>query len=351
MEDKILQEDLDFIFKMLNLICDESKWDYEEKFDYVMSILLELSTYDSHLIISDLEITCDDEEIDLRDFFEEHRQNKIKTKQKEIDNEKERVKNIEIKLDKFIGYNEIKDNIEFTLKLFKESEKCKLFDINQPKGFILYGEPGTGKTTIARNISKCLGGNFFQANGSDFVEKYVGIGPQRIRNLFQEAREKTPSVIFIDEIDAIGKNRNDELNGEMQNTLNALLAELDGLKSNDDVFVICATNRIDILDSALLRQGRFDEKIEVPLPNFEGRTQLIKFFSEKKPIQNGFDVTELAKITKSFSGSDIEGLFKKASIMALKNNQEEIKLSDIDKAFKIIKNSKPSEKRKAGFAV
>lgn len=236
------------------------------------------------------------------------------------------------------GIGEIKESIQDIINFLKDGEKYKSYGARIPKGIILYGEPGTGKTLLAKAVAKEADVPFFAMSGSDFVQVYVGVGASRIRQLFKKARECGKAVIFIDEIDAIGKSRDNSKNGgsdEKDQTLNALLTEMSGFNESDGIIVMAATNRLDMLDSALLRPGRFDRHIEVPLPDLSAREEIINLYLKNKRTAD-INIHDWAKKTAYFSGAKLESLINESAILACKDNSPYIKETHLDKAFSIV---------------
>lgn len=237
------------------------------------------------------------------------------------------------------GIDELKPDLYRLVDSLKYPAKYKRLGARPTKGLILYGPPGTGKTLIAKAISGEAGVPFFSASGSDFVEKYVGVGAARIRDLFSKARKSSPCIVFIDELDAIGGNRGESNNSERDQTINALLTELDGFTASEGILTICATNRLDILDPALTRPGRFDLKIAVNLPDKQARYQILKLHSTGKKLADEVKIEDLAKKTNGFSGAELENLLNEAALIAATKDQEWITNADIEDAFfKIIMN-------------
>jgi len=234
------------------------------------------------------------------------------------------------------GNEEAKESVSDIIDFMKNPKKYKKYGARMPKGILLYGPPGTGKTLMAKAIAGEIDAEFFAVSGSDFVQMYVGLGAKRVRELFKKAYECERAVIFIDEIDALGKKRNGELgsgNDERDQTLNALLTEMSGFLSKDNVLVIAATNRIDMLDEALLRPGRFDRQIEIGLPCVNARKSIINYYFNERPVSKDVNVDELAKQTVYFSGAMLENLINEASILAAKYEKENIGLEEFDKAY------------------
>ena len=218
------------------------------------------------------------------------------------------------------------------VSFIQSPEKYSRFGARIPRGVLLYGAPGTGKTLLARALAGEAGVPFFAVNGADFVEMYVGVGASRVRSLFQKARKAGKAVIFFDEIDAVGKKR-DNRSDEREQTLNALLSEMSGFRENDGIVVLAATNRADTLDEALLRAGRFDRQIEVPLPTLRERQKILEVHARKKPLASDVSLTSLAAETALFSGAKLESLLNEAAICAAKRDAEEIARQDVDEAL------------------
>lgn len=246
------------------------------------------------------------------------------------------------------GNEEAKENSKDIVDFLKYPEKYKKLNARIPRGIIFYGEPGTGKTMMARAIASEANVPFYSVCGSDFVEMYVGVGASRVRSLFKKAREHKKAVIFIDEIDAIGKKRATSLqntNEEREQTLNALLTEMSGFSKDEGIVVIATTNRIDILDDALIRAGRFDRHIEINLPDKVAREKIITLLLKDKKIDDNINIKEIAKKTIYFSGAMLDALINEASIMAIKDNNDKININHIDKAYlKIIAGDEKKDK-------
>lgn len=234
------------------------------------------------------------------------------------------------------GNEEAKESLLELVDFLKNPEKYKRYGARMPRGVILYGPPGTGKTLMAKALASEAGVDFMAVSGSDFVQIYVGVGAARIRSLFKKASEKKKCVIFIDEIDAMGKKRDRGGVGgsdESDRTLNALLTEMSGFKDNDGIIVLAATNRLDTLDDALLRPGRFDRQIEVGLPDLQARRQILELYTQNRPVATTVDIGQLAHQTVYFSGAKLENLMNEAAIYAARENTQNILQSHIDKAF------------------
>ena len=234
------------------------------------------------------------------------------------------------------GLNEEKAELEEVVDFLKNPAKYTKVGARIPKGMILVGPPGTGKTLLARAISGEAGVPFFHISGSDFVEMFVGVGASRVRDLFGEAKKNAPCIIFIDEIDAVARRRGSGLGGghdEREQTLNQILVEMDGFGVNEGIIVMAATNRVDILDPAILRPGRFDRKIYVGRPDVAGREAILKVHARNKPLAEDVDLETVARTTAGFSGADLENLLNEAAINAASKNRGYIKQEDIETAF------------------
>ncbi|GHV38834.1 ATP-dependent zinc metalloprotease FtsH [Clostridia bacterium] len=231
------------------------------------------------------------------------------------------------------GAEEAKESVADVVDFIKSPEKYSAYGARTPRGVIFYGPPGTGKTLLAKAVAGEANVPFFSASGSDFVQMYVGVGAARVRELFAKARKHVSAVIFIDEIDALGKSRgNQGGNDEREQTLNALLTEMSGFNGSDGVVVIAATNRLDTLDSALLRPGRFDRQVEVNLPTAQGRLEILKVHAKNKPMDN-VDLAALAKRCVFFSGASLANMLNEAAIFAAKRGEGDISESDVDSAY------------------
>lgn len=242
---------------------------------------------------------------------------------------------ISTKFSDVAGIDEVKEELVEVVDFLKNPEKFKKTGARAPKGVLLLGEPGTGKTLLAKAVAGEAEASFFNMSGSEFMEMYVGVGASRVRDLFKKARENAPSIIFIDEIDAIGGKRSmDKSRGESEReqTLNQLLVEMDGFNTDTQIIVIAATNREDILDNALLRAGRFDRKIIVNAPDLKGRIEILKIHSRNKKLSNDVSLEAIAKITPGFVGADLENLMNEAAIFASRKNSEMITMAEIDEA-------------------
>jgi cell division protease FtsH len=233
------------------------------------------------------------------------------------------------------GIDEAKDELEEIVSFLKDPKKFSRLGGRIPKGVLLVGPPGTGKTLLARAIAGEAGVPFFSISGSDFVEMFVGVGASRVRDLFVQGKKNAPCIIFIDEIDAVGRHRGAGLGGghdEREQTLNQLLVEMDGFESNEGVILIAATNRPDVLDPALLRPGRFDRQVVVPRPDVRGRLKILQVHARKVPLGGDVDLEVLAKGTPGFSGADLENLVNEAALLAARANKNEVNLYDLEAA-------------------
>jgi cell division protease FtsH len=233
------------------------------------------------------------------------------------------------------GVDEAKEELQEIVEFLKDPKKFTRLGGRIPKGVLLVGAPGTGKTLLARAIAGEAGVPFFTISGSDFVEMFVGVGASRVRDLFMQGKKNAPCIIFIDEIDAVGRHRGAGLGGghdEREQTLNQLLVEMDGFESNEGVILIAATNRPDVLDPALLRPGRFDRQVVVPVPDIRGRDGILKVHIQQKPLAPDVNLQTLAKGTPGFTGADLENLVNEAALLAARRNKDFIDMSDFEEA-------------------
>ena len=234
------------------------------------------------------------------------------------------------------GLKEEKEELEEIVEFLKDPAKFTKVGARIPKGVLLEGAPGTGKTLLAKAIAGEAGVPFFSISGSDFVEMFVGVGASRVRDLFEEAKRHAPCIVFIDEIDAVARRRGTGMGGghdEREQTLNQLLVEMDGFGVNEGIIVLAATNRVDILDPAIMRPGRFDRKISVNRPDVGGREDILKVHAKNKPLAEDVDLKQIAQTTAGFTGADLENLLNEASIMAARENRSYVMQEDIKKAF------------------
>ena len=234
------------------------------------------------------------------------------------------------------GLQEEKEDLEEMVDFLRNPQKYTSVGARIPKGVILVGPPGTGKTLLAKAVAGEAGVPFFSISGSDFVEMFVGVGASRVRDLFEDAKKAAPCIVFIDEIDAVARRRGTGMGGghdEREQTLNQLLVEMDGFGVNEGIIVMAATNRVDILDPAILRPGRFDRKVAVGRPDVKGRVEILQVHSKEKPLGEDVDLARVAKTTSGFTGADLENLMNEAAILAARENRSYIRQSDIDRAF------------------
>ena len=234
------------------------------------------------------------------------------------------------------GLQEEKEDLEEMVDFLRNPQKYTSVGARIPKGVILVGPPGTGKTLLAKAVAGEAGVPFFSISGSDFVEMCVGVGASRVRDLFEDAKKAAPCIVFIDEIDAVARRRGTGMGGghdEREQTLNQLLVEMDGFGVNEGIIVMAATNRVDILDPAILRPGRFDRKVAVGRPDVKGRVEILQVHSKEKPLGEDVDLARVAKTTSGFTGADLENLMNEAAILAARENRSFIRQSDIDRSF------------------
>lgn len=253
-----------------------------------------------------------------------------KSKAKLYDTEKKKVRFNDV-----AGADEEKAELVEVVEFLKDHRKFTEIGARIPKGILLVGPPGTGKTLLARAVAGEAGVPFFSISGSDFVEMFVGVGASRVRDLFENAKKNAPCIIFIDEIDAVGRQRGAGLGGghdEREQTLNQLLVEMDGFGANEGIIIVAATNRPDILDPALLRPGRFDRQITVGRPDVKGREAVLKVHARNKPLREDVDLKAIAQRTPGFSGADLENLLNEAALVAARSNKKKIDMADIDEA-------------------
>lgn len=253
----------------------------------------------------------------------------------EKDNSKDKQANLppDVFFDDVAGLEEIKEELQETIDFINNTMKYKSMGAKIPKGILFHGPPGTGKTLLAKAVAGETNSNFIYASGSEFVEKYVGVGAKRVRSLFEKAKKDSPSIIFIDELDAIGTKRNSESNNEKDQTLNQLLVELDGFTSNETVIVIAATNRKDLLDEALLRPGRFDRHIYIGNPNISARERILEVHTKNKPLDSDVSIKEFAQKTTGLSGAQLANIANEAAIIAVRKKKRIISSMDFDAAL------------------
>lgn len=241
-----------------------------------------------------------------------------------------------VTFDNVAGLDEEKEDLQEVVDFLKDPQKYTKVGARIPKGILLVGPPGTGKTLLAKAVAGEAGVPFFSISGSDFVEMFVGVGASRVRDLFEEGKKHAPCIIFIDEIDAVARQRGTGMGGghdEREQTLNQLLVEMDGFGVNEGIIVMAATNRVDILDPAILRPGRFDRKVGVGRPDVKGREEILKVHAHDKPLGDDVDLKQIAQTTAGFTGADLENLLNEAAIIAAKQNRGYVLQSDIKSAF------------------
>ena len=234
------------------------------------------------------------------------------------------------------GLEEEKEDMAEIVDFLRNPKKYNTLGARIPKGVLLEGPPGTGKTLLAKAVAGEAGVPFFSISGSDFVEMFVGVGASRVRDLFEDAKKNAPCIVFIDEIDAVARKRGSGLGGghdEREQTLNQMLVEMDGFGTNEGIIVLAATNRVDIIDPAILRPGRFDRKVMVGRPDVKGREEILRVHVRNKPLSDDVDLHEIARTTAGFAGADLENLMNEAAICAAKQNRQFIKKEDVDKCF------------------
>jgi cell division protease FtsH len=247
---------------------------------------------------------------------------------------------IKVRFSDVAGADEEKAELEEIVEFLKEPRKYVELGARIPKGVLLVGPPGTGKTLLAKAVAGEAGTPFFSISGSDFVEMFVGVGASRVRDLFEQAKKNAPCIVFIDEIDAVGRHRGAGLGGghdEREQTLNQLLVEMDGFGVNEGVIILAATNRPDILDPALMRPGRFDRQVVVSYPDIRGREAILRVHSKNKPLSDDVDLKDIAKTTPGFTGADLENLLNEAALLAARRNLKSITMSEIKEAnYKVV---------------
>jgi cell division protease FtsH len=244
-------------------------------------------------------------------------------------------KDVKVTFADVAGIEEAKDEVQEIIEFLKDPQKFQKLGGKIPKGVMLVGPPGAGKTLLAKAIAGEAGVPFFSISGSDFVEMFVGVGASRVRDLFEQAKKNSPCIIFIDEIDAVGRHRGAGLGGghdEREQTLNQLLVELDGFDQNEGIIIIAATNRPDVLDPALLRPGRFDRQVVVPNPDVKGRLEIIKVHSKKIPLSENVDLETLARGTPGFSGADLANLINEAALLGARQSKTKVEMADFEHA-------------------
>ena len=264
------------------------------------------------------------------------------------ENKEEKKDKNKVYLKDIAGLKEVKEEVMEVIDAFKNRDKYEKFGIKMNLNILLSGSPGCGKTMLGKAIANECGATFYYECGSNFMNKYVGVGASKVRELYDNARKNAPSVIFIDECECVmGKRSSDENSGkEAAQTLNQILVELDGMNTTDDVITICATNRPDILDEAVLRAGRLSRKIEVPMLDIEGRRELIKLYAETKPLNEDVDLEEIAKMSSGMSGAELFNLINEAAIYAVRGNQDDITMKNFKDAYEKITTGLKSQTKR-----
>lgn len=245
-------------------------------------------------------------------------------------------RNSKVNFTNVAGLEEEKEELEEVVDFLRDPQKYTSVGARIPKGLLLVGPPGTGKTLLAKAVAGEAGVPFFSISGSDFVEMFVGVGASRVRDLFEDAKKNSPCIVFIDEIDAVARRRGTGMGGghdEREQTLNQLLVEMDGFGVNEGIIVMAATNRVDILDPAILRPGRFDRKVAVGRPDVKGREEILRVHCKEKPLGDDVDLHRVAQTTSGFTGADLENLMNEAAILTAKGGRKYVRQEDIDKAF------------------
>ncbi len=252
-----------------------------------------------------------------------------------------------VSFDDVAGIDEVKEELAEIVDFLKHPKRYVALGARIPKGVLLYGEPGTGKTLIARAVASEAGVPFFSISGSDFVEMFVGVGASRVRDLFEQAKKNSPCIVFIDEIDAVGRQRGAGYGGghdEREQTLNQLLVEMDGFQANEGIIIMAATNRPDVLDPALLRPGRFDRQVSIDRPDLKGREAILGVHVRGKPLEDSVDLNVLARRTPGFTGADLENMINEGALLAARRRKKRITLDDLDEAIDRIIAGGPQKK-------
>lgn len=346
--------------KLLVACTRRSQKNYElskEKFTETVYSSIEIMEKDRELMRT---MGATDDEIDniikkIRESYENEKKeedNKIpmlRAETLEKKNKKEEEKNDnKVYLKDIAGLKEVKEEVMEIVDAFRNKEKYEKFGIKMNLNILLSGVPGTGKTMLAKAIATECGASFYYECGANFCNKYVGVGAAKVRELYQKARDNAPSVIVIDEAEILmGKRSSDENSGkEAAQTLNQLLVELDGMNTTDDVITIAITNRADLMDSAVLRPGRFSRKIEVPVLDIEGRRELIKLYAEPKPLNEDVDLEEIARMSSGMSGAELFNLINEAAIYAVRGNQDDITMKNFKDAYEKITTGLKSQTKR-----
>jgi cell division protease FtsH len=252
-----------------------------------------------------------------------------------------------VTFDDVAGIDEVKEELQEIVDFLKHPKRYLALGARIPKGVLLYGEPGTGKTLVAKAVAGEAGVPFFSISGSDFVEMFVGVGASRVRDLFEQAKKNAPCIVFIDEIDAVGRQRGAGYGGghdEREQTLNQLLVEMDGFSTNEGIIIMAATNRPDILDPALLRPGRFDRQISIDRPDLKGREAILRVHTRHKPLEDNVDLHLIARRTPGFTGADLENLVNESALLAARRRKKKIGLEELEEAIDRIVGGGPQKK-------
>ena len=355
--------DANMLFSDLKLLVPcgrRSQKNYElsmEKFSETVYASIEIMEKDRELMRT---LGATDDEIDniIKKIREEYENEKIEKEDNKIpmlraeplekkDKEEEKNDN-KVYLKDIAGLKEVKEEVMEIVDAFRNKEKYEKFGIKMNLNILLSGSPGCGKTMLGKAIANECGATFYYECGSNFMNKYVGVGASKVRELYDNARKNAPSVIFIDECECVmGKRSSDENSGkEAAQTLNQILVELDGMNTTDDVITICATNRPDILDEAVLRAGRLSRKIEVPVLDIEGRRELIKLYAEPKPLNEDVDLEEIARMSSGMSGAELFNLINEAAIYAVRGNQDDITMKNFKDAYEKITTGLKSQTKR-----
>lgn len=346
--------------KLLVACTRRSKKNYElamEKFSEVVYSSIEIMEKDREQMKA---MGATDDEIDniIKKIKEEYEKEKMEEEddvpmlrtesvKKNINKEEEKNDN-KVYLKDIAGLKEVKEEVMEIVDAFRNKEKYEKFGIKMNLNILLSGSPGCGKTMLGKAIANECGATFYYECGSNFMNKYVGVGASKVRELYDKARKNAPSVIFIDECECVmGKRSSDENSGkEAAQTLNQILVELDGMNTTDDVITICATNRPDILDEAVLRAGRLSRKIEVPVLDIEGRRELIKLYAEPKPLNKDVDLEEIARMSSGMSGAELFNLINEAAIYAVRGDQDDITMKNFKDAYEKITTGLKSQTKR-----
>ena len=355
--------DANMLFSDLKLLvaCGRrSQKNYElsmEKFSETVYASIEIMEKDRELMRT---LGATDDEIDniIKKIREEYENEKMEKEDNKIpmlraetlekkDKEEEKNDN-KVYLKDIAGLKEVKEEVMEIVDAFRNKEKYEKFGIKMNLNILLSGSPGCGKTMLGKAIANECGATFYYECGSNFMNKYVGVGASKVRELYDNARKNAPSVIFIDECECVmGKRSSDENSGkEAAQTLNQILVELDGMNTTDDVITICATNRPDILDEAVLRAGRLSRKIEVPVLDIEGRRELIKLYAEPKPLNEDVDLEEIARMSSGMSGAELFNLINEAAIYAVRGDQDDITMKNFKDAYEKITTGLKSQTKR-----